>query len=33
MVTSRFSYENVNGGSTHAVRMVGIFDLPENRKL
>jgi hypothetical protein len=33
VVTSRFSYENSAGGSTHSVRMVGLFDLPENRKL
>jgi hypothetical protein len=29
----RFSYENTGGGTTHAVRLVGMFDLPENRKL
>lgn len=26
------SYENSGGGTTHAVQVVGIFDLPENRK-
>lgn len=33
VVTGRFSYSNVTGGTTHAVRLVGLFDLPENRKL
>lgn len=33
VVTSRYSYSNVSGGTTHAVRLVGLFDLPENRKL
>lgn len=31
-VTGRESYENSGGGTTHAVQVVGIFDLPENRK-
>lgn len=33
VVTGRYSYGNVSGGTTHAVRLVGLFDLPENRKL
>lgn len=32
VVTERQSYANSGGGTTHAVAMVGIFDLPENRK-
>lgn len=33
VVTGRYSYSNVSGGTTHAIRLVGLFDLPENRKL
>jgi hypothetical protein len=32
VVTGRYSYPNTGGGTTHAVQMVGFFDLPENRK-
>lgn len=32
VVTGRHSYSNVSGGTTHAVRAVGLFDLPENKK-
>ena len=32
VMTGRDSYANSGGGTTHAVRVVGMFDLPENRK-
>jgi hypothetical protein len=32
IVTGRESYSNSGGGVTHAVKVVGMFDLPENRK-
>lgn len=32
IVTGRYSYSNAGGGVTHAVRAVGMFDLPENKK-
>lgn len=32
VVVGRHSYSNAGGGTTHAVRLVGMFDLPENRK-
>ncbi len=31
VVTGTHSYSNVSGGQTHAVEMIGVFDLPENR--
>ena len=31
VVTNKVSYKNAVGGTTHAVQMVGMFDLPENR--
>lgn len=31
IVTGRKSYSNARGGTTHAVQVVGMFDLPENR--
>jgi hypothetical protein len=31
-VTGTYTYANSGGGTGHAVSMVGIFDLPENRK-
>ena len=31
VVTGRYSYSNAGGGTTHAVHLVGVFDLPENR--
>lgn len=31
VVTGKESYSNSGGGVTHAVRLVGMFDLPENR--
>lgn len=31
VVTGRYSYANAAGGSTHAVAVVGLFDLPENK--
>ena len=31
IVTGINSYANVQGGTTHAVFLVGMFDLPENR--
>jgi hypothetical protein len=30
-VAGRYSYDNAAGGSTHAVAVVGLFDLPENK--
>ena len=30
-VTGRYDYANSGGGVSHAVEMVGMFDLPENR--
>ncbi len=30
VVTGRFTYGNAGGGTTHAVSMVGMFDLPGN---
>lgn len=32
-VTGRQSYSNSGGGTTHAVFVVGMFDLPENRAI
>lgn len=32
VVTGRDSYSNAGGGTTHAVHLVGMFDLPENKK-
>lgn len=32
VVTGKYDYENSAGGVGHAIDMVGIFDLPENRK-
>lgn len=32
IVAGRFSYSNAGGGTTHAVQVVGMFDLPENKK-
>jgi hypothetical protein len=32
VVTGKYSYANSGGGTGHAVAMVGMFDLPENRK-
>jgi hypothetical protein len=31
IVTGKHSYRNSGGGSTHAIQLVGMFDLPENR--
>lgn len=31
VVIGRFSYANSAGGATHAVQLVGLFDIPENR--
>lgn len=31
VVTGKESYSNSGGGVTHAVRLVGMFDLPENK--
>lgn len=31
VVAGRLSYANSGGGMTHAISMVGMFDLPENR--
>jgi hypothetical protein len=33
VATGRHSYNNTLGGSTNAIMMVGMFDLPENRSL
>lgn len=32
VVIGTHSYSNAGGGTTHAIRIVGMFDLPENRK-
>lgn len=32
VVSGRFSYSNAAGGTTHAVQVVGMFDLPENKR-
>jgi hypothetical protein len=32
MVSGRFDYSNSGGGTGHAVELVGMFDLPENKK-
>jgi hypothetical protein len=32
IVTGRYDYANSGGGAGHAVTIVGMFDLPENRK-
>ena len=32
IVTGRLMFSNSVGGTTHAVSLVGMFDLPENRK-
>lgn len=32
MVTGSFDYPNSGGGTGHAVSLVGMFDLPENKK-
>ena len=32
VVTGRYSFTNAGGGTTHAVQLVGFFDLPENHK-
>lgn len=32
VLSGRDDYDNSAGGVTHAVRVVGLFDLPENRK-
>lgn len=32
IVTGRYDYGNSAGGVTHAVRMVGMFDLPQNKQ-
>ena len=31
VVIGRYSYSNSGGGVTHAVQLVGVFDIPENR--
>ena len=31
VVTGRYSYSNTGNGTTHAVKVVGVFDLAENR--
>lgn len=31
VVTGRYDYSNSGGGTGHAVKLVGMFDLPENR--
>jgi hypothetical protein len=32
-VIGKYDYKNSGGGSSHAIQMVGMFDLPENRLL
>ncbi len=31
VVTGTYDYSNSGGGTGHAVEMVGMFDLPENK--
>lgn len=31
VTTGKYSYSNSGGGTTHAVFLVGMFDLPENK--
>jgi hypothetical protein len=31
VVTGRYSYDNVTGGTTHSIRVIGVFDIPSNR--
>ena len=31
VTTGRYSYSNAGGGTTHAVQLIGMFDLPSNR--
>ncbi len=31
VVTGKYDYSNSAGGTGHAVKLVGMFDLPENR--
>lgn len=31
IVTGKYSYSNSSGGTTHAINIVGMFDLPENK--
>lgn len=31
VATGRYTYANAGGGTTHAISVVGMFDLPENR--
>jgi hypothetical protein len=31
VATGRYTYANAGGGTTHAIQMVGMFDLPANR--
>jgi hypothetical protein len=31
VTSGRYSYSNAGGGTTHAVQLVGMFDLPSNR--
>jgi hypothetical protein len=31
VVTGKYSYANSGGGTGHAVTLVGVFDLPENK--
>jgi hypothetical protein len=33
IVTGLYDYSNSGGGTSHAVTLVGMFDLPENRRL
>lgn len=32
VVTGKYSYDNSGGGTSHAIALVGMFDLPENRR-
>jgi hypothetical protein len=33
IVTGTYTYSNTGGGTTHAIDVVGMFDLPSNRKI
>jgi len=32
VVTGKYDYDNSGGGTSHAIELVGMFDLPENRR-
>jgi hypothetical protein len=32
VIAGLYSYDNTGGGKTHGIQMIGMFDLPENKK-